>query len=87
MIFNSVLFAPPHNIDRTAVRPCSRKGNAMSQVCDCWGMTRKKIEQAVRENGLKSAQDVYDHFEGVECGVCTADVEAIVDEVLSSEEA
>jgi bacterioferritin-associated ferredoxin len=50
-------------------------------------MTRKKIEQAVREHGLKTADQVYDHFDGVSCGVCNDDVEAIIAEVVEREKA
>lgn len=59
----------------------------MSQVCDCWGITRKKIEQAVKEHGLTTADEIYDHFEGASCGVCTEDVEAALAAALETEEA
>lgn len=58
----------------------------MSQVCDCWGLSRKKIQEAVRTHGLTTTEQVYEHFEGVECGVCTDDVAAIVAEALESAE-
>lgn len=54
----------------------------MSQVCDCWGLTRKKIQEAVRTHGFETADEVYEHFDGAACGVCTEEVEAIVAETL-----
>jgi NAD(P)H-nitrite reductase large subunit len=56
----------------------------MSQVCDCWGLSRQQIQEAMKTHGLTTAEQVYDHFEGVECGLCSEDVAAIVAETLQA---
>ncbi len=58
----------------------------MSQVCDCYGLTRKKIEEAIRAKGLETADAVYAHFEAMECGVCIDDIEKIIQETLAKAE-
>ncbi|WP_413203482.1 (2Fe-2S)-binding protein [Rhodospirillum sp. A1_3_36] len=50
----------------------------MSQICECWGLTRKKVEEAVRTRHLRTPDEIYDHFQGVGCGVCIEDMEAII---------
>lgn len=59
----------------------------MTQVCDCYGLTKKKILEAVRKHVLETTDAVYQHFEAMECGVCIDDVEKILNEARAEEEA
>lgn len=55
-------------------------------VCECFGVTDREIERAVRENSLRSIEDVT-HFvkAGGGCGNCHDDIQQIIDTVLGTE--
>ncbi len=51
-------------------------------VCECFGVTEAQIRDAVRENDLKTAEDVtYYTKAGGGCGKCIPDIERILAEV------
>ncbi|MFP4159602.1 MAG: Fe-S cluster assembly protein NifU [Desulfobacterales bacterium] len=51
-------------------------------VCECFGVTDKQIEDAVRENNLKSIEDVTSYIKaGGGCGNCHEDIQKIINEV------
>jgi NifU-like protein len=51
-------------------------------VCNCFGVTRQTIEQVVRDNDLKTAEDVTNYVKaGGGCGNCIEDIEAIIADV------
>ena len=48
-------------------------------VCECFGVTDKQIEDTVRENGLRSVEDVTSYIKaGGGCENCHADIEGII---------
>jgi NifU-like protein len=56
-------------------------------VCHCFGVTDKKIERAIRENNLRTAEQVTNYTKaGGGCGTCLAEIEAIVARVLEEEQ-
>lgn len=59
----------------------------MTQVCDCYGLTKKKIAEAVRKHGLDTTDAVYAHFDAMECGVCIDDVTAAIAEAKEAADA
>jgi NifU-like protein len=51
-------------------------------VCECFGVTEAQIRDAIRENDLKTAEDVtYYTKAGGGCGKCIPDIERILAEV------
>lgn len=51
-------------------------------VCECFGVTDKQIEEAVRENNLKTIEDVTSYIKaGGGCGNCHEDIQKIIDAV------
>jgi len=51
-------------------------------VCKCFGITDKEIERAVRENDLKTVEQVtYYTKAGGGCGLCHPKIEAIIERV------
>ncbi len=51
-------------------------------VCECFGVTDREIERAVRENRLTVIQDVTDYIKaGGGCGNCHEKIQAIIDAV------
>ncbi|MFW6080290.1 MAG: Fe-S cluster assembly protein NifU [Desulfosalsimonas sp.] len=51
-------------------------------ICECFGVTDKQIEEAVRENSLKSIEDVTSYIKaGGGCGNCHEDIQRIINEV------
>lgn len=51
-------------------------------ICECFGVTDKQIEETVRENNLKSIEDVTSYIKaGGGCGNCHEDIEKIINEV------
>ena len=51
-------------------------------VCNCFGVTGDAIAQVVRENDLKTAEDVTNYIKaGGGCGNCIEDIEAIIERV------
>lgn len=48
-------------------------------ICHCFGVTRNEIEHVVRENDLKTVEDVTNYCKaGGGCGKCKPDIEAIL---------
>jgi len=53
-------------------------------VCECFGVTDKEIERAVRENDLKSIEDVTNYVKaGGGCGKCHESIQNIINEVYN----
>jgi NifU-like protein len=51
-------------------------------VCECFGVTDKEIERAVRENNLASVEDVTNYTKaGGGCGNCHDAIQEIIDKV------
>jgi NifU-like protein len=54
-------------------------------VCECFGVSDVEIERVVRENHLKTIEDVTDYVKaGGGCGKCHDDIQAIIDDVLGT---
>ena len=52
-------------------------------VCECFGVTDREIERAVRENHLTSIKDVTDYVKaGGGCQNCHEKIQAIIDDIL-----
>jgi NifU-like protein len=55
-------------------------------VCHCFGVTDQKIERAIRENNLRTAEQVTHYTKaGGGCGTCVAEIEAILAKVHEEE--
>ncbi len=53
-------------------------------VCECFGVTDKEIERAVRENQLKTIEDVTNYVKaGGGCGKCHDNIQNIINEVYN----
>jgi NifU-like protein len=53
-------------------------------VCECFGVTDKEIERAVRENDLKTIEDVTNYVKaGGGCGKCHENIQNIINEVYN----
>ncbi|MDR3557367.1 MAG: Fe-S cluster assembly protein NifU [Syntrophobacteraceae bacterium] len=53
-------------------------------VCECFGVTQKEIERAVRENRLSSVEEVTNYTKaGGGCGNCHPLIQEIIDSVLA----
>jgi NifU-like protein len=51
-------------------------------ICECFGVTDKEIERAVRENNLSTVEDVTNYTKaGGGCGNCHAAIQEIIDSV------
>ncbi|MBN1306696.1 MAG: Fe-S cluster assembly protein NifU [Chitinispirillaceae bacterium] len=60
-------------------QPTRKKGRV---ICTCFTVTESEIEQAVRENGLTSVEDVTNFTKaGGGCGGCHAEIRKIIDRV------
>ena len=56
-------------------------------VCKCFGVTDKKIARVVRENRLRTVEEVTNYTKaGGGCGKCHPEIEAIIKEVWTKEE-
>jgi NifU-like protein len=54
-------------------------------ICECFGITDREIEKAVRENGLTSVEQVTNYTKaGGGCGNCHSKIQAIIDRVHAS---
>jgi NifU-like protein len=54
-------------------------------VCECFGITDREIEKAVRENHLTTIEQVTNYTKaGGGCGNCHEKIQAIIDRVLAS---
>jgi NifU-like protein len=52
-------------------------------VCECFGVTDREIERAVRENNLRTVEEVTNYTKaGGGCGNCHEEIEAIITRVL-----
>jgi NifU-like protein len=52
-------------------------------VCECFGVTDREIERAVRENNLRTVEEVTNYTKaGGGCGNCHEEIEAIIARVL-----
>ncbi|UCE54738.1 MAG: Fe-S cluster assembly protein NifU [Desulfobacterales bacterium] len=55
-------------------------------VCECFGVTDLEIERVVRENHLKTIEDVTDYVKaGGGCGNCHDRIQEIIDSILGTE--
>lgn len=55
-------------------------------VCECFGVTDREIERAVRENHLTNIEDVTDYVKaGGGCQNCHEKIQAIIDDILGVE--
>ncbi len=55
-------------------------------VCECFGVTDLEIERVVRENHLKTIEDVTDYTKaGGGCGNCHDRIQEIIDSILGTE--
>ena len=53
-------------------------------VCECFGVTDKEIERAVRENQLKTIEEVTNYVKaGGGCGKCHESIQNIINEVFN----
>lgn len=51
-------------------------------VCECFGVTDKEIERAVKENQLKTIEEVTNYVKaGGGCGNCHDNIQSIIDEI------
>lgn len=51
-------------------------------ICNCMQITRGEIIEAIKSNGLKTADEVGDETEaGTVCGSCHDDIEDILKEI------
>lgn len=51
-------------------------------ICDCFSVSRGTIEDAIREKGLKSVEEVGEATNaGTGCGGCQEKIQAILDEI------
>lgn len=54
-------------------------GQADEIICHCNGITRGQLEEAIREKGLKTFDEVAEATEaGAICGSCQDDIEEIL---------
>lgn len=57
-------------------------------ICHCFGTTDKEIEQAIREGGAKTVEDLTDHCKaGGGCGNCIPELEKIIAKMTAELEA
>jgi NifU-like protein len=50
-------------------------------ICKCYAVTEDKIKKAIRENNLKTVEEVTNYTKaGGGCGQCKGDIQAILDE-------
>jgi NifU-like protein len=55
-------------------------------VCECFGVTDREIERAVRENSLRAIEDVTNFVKaGGACGNCHEKIQEIIDTILGTE--
>ncbi|HDQ04769.1 MAG TPA: Fe-S cluster assembly protein NifU [Deltaproteobacteria bacterium] len=62
--------------------PAAQTGEKI--ICECFGVTDKEIEKAIRENNLTSVEEVTNYTKaGGGCGGCHEDIQKIIDRVRS----
>lgn len=65
--------------DYRGVSPKKEEGEI---VCECFGVTDREIERAVRENNLKTIEEVTNYTKaGGGCGNCHESIQSIIDQV------
>lgn len=53
-------------------------------ICECFGVTEKEIERAIRENRLATVEEVTNYTKaGGGCGTCHAAIQEIIDRITS----
>jgi len=53
-------------------------------ICECFGVTDKEIERAIRENNLHTVEDVTNYTKaGGGCGSCHTEIQTIIDTVYA----
>ena len=56
-------------------------------VCECFGVTDKEIERVIRENGLKTREEVTNYTKaGGGCESCHDKIEALLDRILKEDQ-
>lgn len=51
-------------------------------ICNCFGVTRGEIMDAIKQKGLKTTEEVSEATDaGTGCGGCVEDIQKILDEV------
>ena len=51
-------------------------------ICDCFEVSREEIENAIREKGLKTVEEVGEATNaGTGCGGCQEQIQEILDEI------
>ena len=49
-------------------------------ICNCFGVTQEEIERVIRENGLKTVEEIADYCKaGGGCGACVPDIEELLE--------
>jgi NifU-like protein len=57
-------------------------------VCHCFGVSNKKIEKAIIENGLRTVEEITNYTKaGGGCGTCIDEIEQILEETLARQAA
>ena len=57
-------------------------------ICECFGVTDKEIEQAIRENNLSTIEEVTNYTKaGGGCGGCHDEIQKIIDRIKSEPKA
>ncbi|KGN82214.1 nitrite reductase [Porphyromonadaceae bacterium COT-184 OH4590] len=52
------------------------------QICNCMGITRGEIEDAIKAKGLKTVEEVGEETSaGTVCGGCQDQIQEIIDEI------
>jgi NifU-like protein len=55
-------------------------------VCHCFGVSNKKIEKAILENGLRTLEEITNYTKaGGGCGSCIDEIEQILEETLANQ--
>lgn len=53
-------------------------------ICKCFSVTDNTVRRAIRENGLKTLEDIIDYTKaGGACGQCHGNLQALLDETLA----
>lgn len=64
----------------------SEKKQEGNIVCECFGVTDLEIERTVRENNLRTIEDVTDYIKaGGGCGQCHDQIQEIIDSITGKE--
>jgi len=70
------------------VRPAAEVMEEGQLICKCFGVTDTRIRRVVRENGLRTVEQVTNYTKaGGGCSSCVMDIQDILDEELAAREA